>query len=152
MLRNVLYFMLVGAFIVVVGFGVYIVNDYFNRLILPEQPVLVYTFSREGPGKYEIDFLGETLDVNTEVIREYANNIWATAENKLFSLKNNFLINEKVLSLKETVPEQYQDIKTQLQITEKTIFVKEAISRYWQEFSTSEKVRAVNQWIRDKSD
>lgn len=151
MLRNAVYFMLVGALIIVVGFGVYIANEYFNRLVVPEQPVSVYALSREGSGKYEIEFLGETLEVNTEVILKYANNILETGENKLLSLKNNLLINEKVLWLKEIVQEQYQAIKAHPQITTRTILIKEAVSQYWQEFSTSEKVRAVNQWIRDKS-
>ncbi|MEG6520759.1 hypothetical protein [Desulfotomaculum sp. 1211_IL3151] len=126
MLRNALYFMLVGAFIVVVGFGVYIVNDYFNRLVLPEQPVLVYALSREGPGKYEIEFLGETLKVNTEVIQNHANNILTTGENKLLSLKNDPLMNEKVLWLKETVQEQ------------------------WQVLLATDGVRAVRQWIEER--
>lgn len=151
MLRNAVYFMLVGTLIIVVGFGVYIVNEYFNRLVVPEQPVLVYAFSKEGSGKYEIDFLGETLEVNTEVILKYANNILETGENKLLSLKNNPLMKEKALWLKEAVQEQYQNIKAHPQITTRTILIKEAVSQYWQEFSTSEKVRAVNQWIRDKS-
>jgi hypothetical protein len=125
-LRNALYFILVGAFIVVVGFGVYIVNDYFNRLVLPEQPVLVYALSREAPGKYEVEFLGEKLEVNTVTIQRYTNDLLATAENKLFSLRNNLLIHEKTLWLKETVQEQ------------------------WQVLLATDEVRAVRQWIEER--
>ncbi|GAB6180051.1 hypothetical protein JCM14036_13700 [Desulfotomaculum defluvii] len=151
MLRNALFFVLVGAFVIVVGFGVYIANEYFNRLVLPEQPASVFALSRQDSGNLEIDFLGEKLEVNTAAIEKYADNSWEIAADKLVSLKNNSQIHEKVHWLKETVQEQYQRIIALPEITEKATLVKEVVNQHWQELLASEKVQAVNQWIRDKS-
>ncbi|ABO51012.1 hypothetical protein Dred_2502 [Desulforamulus reducens MI-1] len=148
MLRNALLFMLFGAFVLMVGFGVYIANECFNSLILPEQPVQLYSFSQEESGNVRIQVLGETLEVNTVAMQKYAGNLYERVDQNWQAVKNNPQVNEKTIFVIKNIKKQWQDIKNNAQLKEKTIFIKEMAEEKWEAFLASERVKAVNQWVQ----